>query len=121
MNELIVFFFEAIIIVIAGVLFVGLIALFFDAILPRVAKEEKSYNDRIKKIFKEGEYFNVRLSDGQQIENVRYDKTVNLMQDQGWPEYLFAVMRDANNRKILVRLNSVRVIQGTNVVGDKSN
>lgn len=114
MGNVMEFFLQAIIVAVAGALFVGLTAFFFDAIMPRISpkKSDSRMNQKIGKAFGKDEYFDVLLNSGERVENVRYEKVVNLTGDQDWPERAFAVMRDRDNRKVLIRLDAIRMMQG---------
>lgn len=119
MGGLVEFFFEAIIVAIAGAFFIGLVAFIFDAVIPRVSPK-KSHGGKAGKastLFEKGEYFDVLLNSGQWIENVRHEEIVQINDDQDWPDRSFVLMRDRNERKVLVRLDSVRVMQGVQDTG----
>ena len=56
--------------------------------------------------------FNILLNSGEWVKGVRYEKVAHLNGDQDFPDRAFAIMRDRNNRKVLVRLDAVRMMQG---------
>ena len=114
MSGLLEFLAQAVIVAVAGALFIGLTALFFDAVIPRISpkKPDRVMGGEVGRAFEKDEGFDILLNSGQWIENVRYEKIVHLNADEEWPHRVFAVMRDGIGQKVLVRLDSVRVMQG---------
>ena len=114
------FFLQAIIVAVAGAVFIGLTAFFFDAVMPRISpkKSDSGMTKKIGKIFGKDEYFDVLLNSGEWVRQVRYEEAVNMAGYQDWPERAFAVMRDRNNRKVLIRLDAVRMMQGVESSND---
>lgn len=110
------FFLNALSIAIAGVIFLALSAIFFERLMPYFSGKAPKDSDLAAQedLFDHQDgYFDVLLNSGQLYQHVRYERTTTLGDPQNLPSHLFAVMRYSDGRKLLVRLDAIRTIEGT--------